>query len=250
MELTRPLTVLVVDDNAINQKVASRMLEKMRCSVHVAADGQQALDATAATPYDLVLMDVQMPVMDGLEATRRIREREGTQRHTIIVAVTANAIQGDRERCLASGMDDYLPKPIRQQDLEGLVVKWVPEAVTVTPVSGPIVMDQSRIAQIMEIGDADLLKELITVYLDELRSFPLEVRTALDAGNLRQVHEVSHKLKGSSANIGIEVVRAACMTMERSSADGDTAAVEVQLSALVELFARVRDHLTRTLASL
>ena len=250
MELTRPLTVLVVDDNAINQKVASRMLEKMRCTVHVAADGQQALDASAATPYDLVLMDVQMPVMDGLTATRKIREREGTERHTIIVAVTANAIQGDRERCLASGMDDYLPKPIRQQDLEGLVAKWIPDAVTAASPSGPIVMDQSRIAQIMEIGDAELLKELIAVYLDELQSFPGEIRTALETGDLRHVHEVSHKLKGSSANIGIEVVRATCMAMERSSADGDIAAVRVQLADLSELFQRVRDHLTRTLATL
>jgi CheY-like chemotaxis protein len=110
--------VLVVEDNAVNQKVAQRMLERMGCRVDVAADGRAALELLASMPYDLVLMDVQMPVMDGLEATRELRRREGDGgRHLPVVAMTAHAMQSDRERCLEAGMDDYVSKPIRRRDL-------------------------------------------------------------------------------------------------------------------------------------
>jgi signal transduction histidine kinase/DNA-binding response OmpR family regulator len=110
--------VLVVEDNAVNQKVAQRMLERMGCRVDVAADGRAALGVLGSMPYDLVLMDVQMPVMDGLETTRELRRRErGTARHLPIVAMTAHAMQTDRERCFEAGMDDYISKPIRRRDL-------------------------------------------------------------------------------------------------------------------------------------
>ncbi|MCX4247692.1 response regulator [Paraliomyxa miuraensis] len=112
------LRVLLVEDNSVNQKVAQRMLERLGCRVDVAGDGKAALAMLDTFPYDLVLMDVQMPVMDGLEATLELRRRErGTDRHLQVVAMTAHAQPSDRERCLASGMDDYLSKPIRRQDL-------------------------------------------------------------------------------------------------------------------------------------
>ena len=110
--------VLVVEDNAVNQKVAQRMLERLGCRVDVAGDGRAALDLLATIPYDLVLMDVQMPVMDGLEATRELRRRErGSGHHRPVVAMTAHAMESDRERCLEAGMDDYISKPVRRRDL-------------------------------------------------------------------------------------------------------------------------------------
>jgi CheY-like chemotaxis protein len=110
--------VLVVEDNAVNQKVALRMLERMGCRVDVASDGRAALELLGSIPYELVLMDVQMPVMDGLEATRELRRREsGSYRHMPVVAMTAHALQTDRERCLEAGMDDYISKPVRRRDL-------------------------------------------------------------------------------------------------------------------------------------
>jgi len=118
--------VLLVEDNPVNQEVARSMLELLGCSVEVATDGAQAIEALAKTTYDLVWMDCQMPIMDGLTATATIRQQEGAARHTPIVALTANAFRGDQQRCLAAGMDDYLSKPFTQEQLRTLLERWVP----------------------------------------------------------------------------------------------------------------------------
>jgi signal transduction histidine kinase/ActR/RegA family two-component response regulator len=120
------LRVLVADDNAVNRKVAGRVLQNLGCEVSFAEDGQEALIQTAARPFDLVLMDVQMPIMDGLEATRRIRERDAGAWRLPIVAMTANAMPEDREACLASGMDDYIAKPVRRETLETIIGRFQP----------------------------------------------------------------------------------------------------------------------------
>jgi len=117
-EALPPLKVLLTEDNRINQRLATRMLEKQGHDVHIANNGQEALDALERGPFDVVFMDVQMPVMGGFEATRRMRERERTTGdRTPIIAMTAHAMKGDRERCLDAGMDDYVSKPVRLQDL-------------------------------------------------------------------------------------------------------------------------------------
>jgi CheY-like chemotaxis protein len=117
--------VLLAEDNAINCKVAVKLLEKFQCTVDVARHGGFAIEAVARAEYDLVLMDCQMPEVDGFEATRRLRQAElGTGRHLPIIALTANVMQGDAERCLAAGMDDHLPKPIKSEDLQRMIAKW------------------------------------------------------------------------------------------------------------------------------
>jgi len=122
--------VLIAEDNVVNQRVAVRIMEKLGFRAEVAANGLEAVDAAIETPYDAILMDCLMPECDGFEATARIRKGEGAERRTIIIALTANAIQGDRERCLAAGMDDYLSKPFKSADLDGMLRKWrVGEAV-------------------------------------------------------------------------------------------------------------------------
>jgi two-component system sensor histidine kinase/response regulator len=118
--------ILVAEDNPVNQQLARAMLLRLGYQTDVAGNGQEAVDGVMTVPYDLVLMDCQMPVMDGFEATRIIREREGTARHTPIIAVTANAMEGDRERCLTAGMDDYLAKPFRAGDLRRALARWLP----------------------------------------------------------------------------------------------------------------------------
>ena len=120
-----PTHVLLVEDNLVNQRVAKAMLEKAGMTVEVAENGAVALEYLERASFDLVLMDLQMPVMDGLEATRRIREeeREGDG-HLPVVAMTANAMEGDRDRCLAAGMDDYISKPVHARELYGLIARW------------------------------------------------------------------------------------------------------------------------------
>jgi CheY-like chemotaxis protein len=122
--------VLVAEDNVVNQKVAVRILEKLSCRVDVAANGREALDLLETLDYDLVFMDCQMPEVDGYDATREIRNRQGTGRHIPVVAMTANALQGDRERCLESGMDDYMSKPVTPGVFREMLERWA--AVTIT----------------------------------------------------------------------------------------------------------------------
>jgi signal transduction histidine kinase/DNA-binding response OmpR family regulator len=117
--------ILVVEDNAVNQRVAARMLQKLGCHADVAGNGVEAIEAVLRLRYDLILMDCQMPEMDGFAATAAIRREEGSERHTPIVAITANALPEDRDRCLGAGMDDYLPKPVRLEDLARVLAQWI-----------------------------------------------------------------------------------------------------------------------------
>lgn len=127
LDLSTPLYVLLVEDNEVNRKVAVRLLERIGCRVDIAIDGVEALQKTEQQDYDIVFMDVYMPRMDGYEATRRIREREkGSSKHQVIIAMTANAMEGDREQCLQAGMDDYLSKPFKESDLRAMLARWKP----------------------------------------------------------------------------------------------------------------------------
>ncbi|HWA16054.1 MAG TPA: response regulator [Gemmatimonadales bacterium] len=120
----RPVRVLLVDDNAVNQRLAARLLQKLGCEVTVASSGREAVEAIALQPQDLVIMDCQMPDLDGYAATQQIRDLEGTSRRTPIVAMTAHAMRGDRERCLAAGMDDYYSKPVTGADFIAMINRW------------------------------------------------------------------------------------------------------------------------------
>ena len=196
--------ILVAEDTTINQMVARRMLERIGCHVDVVSNGREALDALASIPYALVLMDVQMPEMDGFEATAQIRQREGLSGlHTPIVAMTANAMKGDRERALAAGMDDYVSKPIRLGDLEVVVQRWVP----LEPAAESVVAE-------------DIEDWLTEPFLSEEAAIRAELHEAFAAGDAPRVAFDAHKLKGSAAAVGASALAELCGQIEHQADQG------------------------------
>jgi CheY-like chemotaxis protein/HPt (histidine-containing phosphotransfer) domain-containing protein len=199
------LRILVAEDNPVNRELAVRLLEKRGHSVAVAMNGHEALARLERQPFDLVLMDVQMPEMDGLEATAAIREKEKTTGHHLpIIALTAHAMKGDRERCLGAGMDGYVAKPIRANELVAAIegVRGVSvRAETKTFGAGPghDVLDRAAALERVE-GDAELLSDLVRVFLGEWPRLRGEVRQALERRDGRALARAAHTLKGSVGN--------------------------------------------------
>lgn len=250
---TPPRRILVADDNIINQKIIVKMLERSNIVSDVVCDGVEAVDAVKKCRYDLILMDVQMPNMDGLEATRAIRTLESKEYHTAIIAVTANAMSGDRERCLESGMDDYLAKPIIHPQLIAMVNKWVPvdtlpenSGKPATEPLSPLIIDPKRIHQIKDIGDESLLREILELYIQDLDQFLTDVLAAQKRKDFQQIFECSHKLKGSSANVGVVAMTNACVVLEQHAKAKNIERVNEQFSAILPLIEHVRSHIVKT----
>jgi CheY-like chemotaxis protein len=194
--------VLVVEDNVINQKVAVRLLEKLGCRVDVAANGREAVNMHAQLVYDVILMDCQMPEMDGFAATVAIRQREASAgRHVPIIAMTANAMQGDRECCLAAGMDDYLAKPMQSAELYAAIAQFAPANVA-SPEDMPDPPMDLAAALMTADGDRSLLRELMEVLLAELPGQLATLRTALQDGDTPRLGLTAHSLKGALGTVG------------------------------------------------
>ncbi|MFV1964515.1 MAG: response regulator [Pirellulaceae bacterium] len=202
-ETARPLRILLAEDSVVNQRLACALLKRQGHSVVVANTGQEALDAHAAQPFDLALMDVQMPQMDGFQATRMIREREkATGTHLPIVAMTAHAMKGDRERCLESGMDDYVSKPIRSQLLYGKLAQYCPNTVgegepaSSRPPESDALIDWPLVLKSVG-GDEELLNEAVAVFLDASTLKIGELRHAIDEGDALSLRQAARALAGS-----------------------------------------------------
>ncbi len=232
--------VLLVEDNPINQKVARQLLRRLGCEVSVADHGQVAVDRVkAGARFDLILMDVQMPVLDGYEATSAIRQLEGSIR-TPIIAMTANAMSGDRDRCLAAGMDDYLSKPVKPADMSALLERWIkgshPQAAEDreaepgqrdVPPSSPL-LDLNHFYETCG-SDPDFLAEVIREYLRVAPKTLARIREAVQEENWEEAVRAAHSLKGASRSIGALQVADACLEMEKwQNAPPNLAELEVE----------------------
>jgi GAF domain-containing protein/CheY-like chemotaxis protein/HPt (histidine-containing phosphotransfer) domain-containing protein len=214
-----PLRILLAEDNVVNQKLAIRLLEKLGYRADVAANGLEALEALERQTYDLLLSDVQMPEMDGLEATRRILERWPEGERPWIVAMTAEAMSGDRERCLEAGMDDYLAKPIRVEELVA-AIKRTPrrEEGMGTPATSPVVgsVDAGVLARLAEGtgGDSEFVTELIEQFLADAPALIAAAREGVDRGEAEEVRRAAHTLKSNAATFGAHRLAERCRALE------------------------------------
>ncbi len=221
--------LLVAEDNTVNQRLAVAMLAKIGYRADVAANGAEALAAISEVPYGAVLMDCQMPEMDGYQATAAIRARENGSSHIPIIAMTAGAMTGDRERCLAAGMDDYIPKPVKVDELDAVLKRWVPEppggsggsADVATSPAG--LLDAARLEDLRSLqqdGEPDMLAALVEAFLEQARHEVAELKIALSGNDPAAVAALAHSLKGSSANIGAERMGARCGELEARARSG------------------------------
>jgi CheY-like chemotaxis protein len=221
--------VLLVEDNDINQQVARELLEDAGFGVDVAADGQVALDMAQRAPYDLVFMDMQMPVMDGLAATRRMRATASLARLPI-VAMTANAMEVDRQRCLEAGMNDVVVKPIDPEELWSALLRWMPQADArvarqpdVVPAStaaaglpqGVPGLDTALGLQRMS-GKRKLYLAMLRRYVDGHRNVCAKVQDALAIGDIPTAERLAHTAKGVSGTIGATGIEVLAAALERS----------------------------------
>ncbi|MBX3467894.1 MAG: PAS domain S-box protein [Planctomycetes bacterium] len=247
-----PLHLLVVDDNAVNLRVAVRLLERLGYRADVAASGHEALAALQRQPYDVVLLDVQMPELDGLEVARRVRARDPGPRPRI-VALTADVLHGDRERCLAAGMDDFVGKPVRLEELRTALERAAvalgrpgPGAPLVPAAPRPgegAALDEEAIAALRVLsddGDDRPVADLYALLLRDALARAAELRAAAERGDRAAVLRISHGLRGGSANVGARLIRDAAAEVEAAAGDGDLARLAGPIAQLERAVERTR----------
>jgi CheY-like chemotaxis protein len=241
--------ILVVDDNAVNLHVALGQLESHGYVAEVVSNGRDALEALDRRRYDLVLMDCQMPEMDGFQATGEIRAREGDARHTIIVAMTAYALEGDRQRCLAAGMDDYIGKPIRGAELDRVIRRWLrrPEAGPAAARTASRDAEESRaegaLVDLALLSDAagndqGRMRDLAGLYFRQMAEQVPLLGAAIVAGSAGEVRRIAHRCAGSSASCGMVGVVPPLRDLERMGKEqalGDAARVFADLERTLEI---------------
>ncbi len=253
----RRVRILVAEDNVVNQKVAVRILEKLGYRADAVANGQEAITALEKIGYDLVLMDVQMPEMNGFEATRIIRDPgSGVLRHDIpIVAMTAHALKGDRERCLEAGMDDYASKPVTALALSEILDRYLGSAASsggVVPEQNPSQASPVEIEQIREVADGDIEfeRDLIETFLSDSEEQIRGLEVALGEQDAEEVRGRAHTIKGSSANAGAKVMQELAYQMEKIGAGKELAQAPDVYSELKDAFEQARELLQAHLRSL
>jgi CheY-like chemotaxis protein/HPt (histidine-containing phosphotransfer) domain-containing protein len=256
------LRLLIAEDNVVNQKVALHLLGKLGYSAQAVDNGRLALQAIAETPYDIVFMDCQMPELDGYAATRELRVREGFSRHTWIIAMTANSLEGDREKCLAAGMDDYVSKPVKPALLKAALDRFLSRQDLAVPVPSPASVPEaaeepeppegstvdlemlSAFRDMEEDGESVFIK-LILVFLENSPKLIEEARNAWQLRQADPLARAAHTLKGSCSNFGAERLRVACERLEEAGHQGNLDDAGKLLASVEKEFGYVQRALER-----
>ena len=253
-EVKRRARLLVAEDNPINQQVVLEVLTKLGFRAEAVADGAKAIRALEIAPYDLVLMDVQMPEVDGHEATRRIRDPKSKVRNrdVPIIAMTANAFRGDRDRCLDAGMNDYLSKPVEPSKLLATLCKWLDPGRTkptdapssahrapaeAPPPEGPAVFDHEALMRTL-MGDRALAQEIIRRYFAFFATQMKALRQALSEGDIEKLGALAHALKGASGNVAAVELRRIAATIEEDAQHNTDGCFETALNRFNAAFER------------
>ena len=243
--------ILLAEDNEINQKVALGILKNFGYRADVVSNGKDAVNAMEKAHYDIVIMDCQMPEMDGYTATGEIRNlRSNVLNHSVpIIAMTAHAIKGDREKCLASGMDDYISKPIQPEKLLEVIDKWLSRSKKVHPEKEPAdipsankVFDKSGFLNRL-LGDKTLAAEILDGFLSNVPSQVRELRKAVDIGDAQTIRQKAHSLKGASANIGAMALEEIALQVELAGKDNDLIKASSLISELDNQFKILKESL-------
>ncbi len=262
----RGLRVLLAEDNPVNQSLALAHLNQLGCHTVLANNGLEALEAFSRDAPDLILMDCQMPEMDGYEATRRIRASDAPNRDIPIIAITANAMQGDREACLACGMDDFLSKPYKQQQLRDMLTRWnragrvpdTPATEATPPATRPAEpapapapeasasLDPAVLAELAAQmgGDASgMVADLVRIYLENVPALIQEIHDALAGGDIKKLIRAAHTLKSSSASVGALRLAERGKAMESAARDGSVEGAAESLAMIEAEFGLVKTAL-------
>lgn len=244
-EPARRLRILVAEDNPVNQQVAQRILERLGHHVDVVGNGLEAVEAVRALPYDLVIMDIQMPEMDGLAATQRIRDLDSRAAQVPIVAMTANAMASDRARCLESGMDDYVAKPVDAARLAQVIERALgrPAGAATPSAAAPVpdeteavgasdatddpalLVDRASLAELERQLPADLVRELLETCLAEADAFVATITEAADQGDLERLEYAAHSLKGSASNFGLRALAGVSHRLQIAASGGNAGTI-------------------------
>jgi two-component system, sensor histidine kinase and response regulator len=242
------LRILICDDSSVNRKVVVQILEKRGCRPEAVSNGREALQALIKGTYDVVLMDVQMPEMDGFQATAEIRKLEAQGgRHVPVIAMTAHAMAGDRERCLEAGMDDYIAKPVRPKDLLEALANWgsarvsaeTPEPVPVAPAAG---LYDGRLQSSYGLDEASE-REVLLEFLGSTEVRLRHIETTLDQNDFSAAQIEAHTIKGSARTIGADFLARECENIEAACKQADLAACREIMIRAESSFAQIRDEL-------
>jgi two-component system, sensor histidine kinase and response regulator len=240
--LTRGLHVLLAEDNRVNQTVATKILKKLGHRVTVVSNGAEALQVVQSKVFDLIAMDIQMPQMDGLEATRAIREWEASRdRHIPIIAMTAHAMKGDRELCLEAGMDGYVSKPIRPDDLAAAIAE-------VLGATDQLAIDNAALMSWLD-NNHSLLRDIARMFMEDSQQQITAMESALAAKDSEKLHFAAHALKGSVGNFRAQLAFALAQEMEVAAKAGDLDKAAQLLPKLSSEIAKVRRELAALIAS-